>query len=342
MLEAMAELITDPLDLTELRSFLSVCAPFGTPLDLRPSNAINRLTPVPAKVKPLSDLQKSPGWSVGVYRGPPKVTLCIREEIRSVQYDKTSIADTWDLSGTLISKVEVEGSPDIQVTLSTPHEWAGLEDIVYHPIVHADDAHHRGNQWKVRYSAPLESTSLLHYSVTALPCLPIRGFYQMKGDSSVRLLVQLKLNEGVKNYFEFCEVHIPFFNRGVIERLDSIVPSNLAASLALSKDNKSIVWAIGQRFPVRGLELSLQATVHFKEGPEENKPFFVGSNSYIEVFFKMPEFTLSGATVDSKSVTLFPSSKPKVVISRELYTSSYRVWNSHGDVLATYPQYRTQ
>ncbi|XP_064402723.1 AP-5 complex subunit mu-1-like [Halichondria panicea] len=64
MLEAMAELITDPLDLTELRSFLSVCAPFGTPLDLRPSNAINRLTPVPAKVKPLSDLQKSPGWSV--------------------------------------------------------------------------------------------------------------------------------------------------------------------------------------------------------------------------------------------------------------------------------------
>ncbi len=35
-----------------------MCAPFGTPLDLRPSNAINRLTPVPAKVKPLSDLQK--------------------------------------------------------------------------------------------------------------------------------------------------------------------------------------------------------------------------------------------------------------------------------------------
>ena len=41
--------------------------------------------------------------------------------------------------------------------------------------------------------------------------------------------------------------------------------------------------ASGQKFPVRSLELSLQATVHFKEGSTEDLPFYVGSNSYIEV-----------------------------------------------------------
>ncbi len=37
----------------------------------------------------------------------------------------------------------------------------------------------------------------------------------------------------------------------------------------------------------------------------------------------MPEFTLSGATVDSKSVTLFPSSKPKVIISKPPHTHTH-------------------
>ena len=32
----------------------------------------------------------------------------------------------------------------------------------------------------------------------------------------VKLLVQLKLNEAVKNNFEYFEVHIPFLNRFVV------------------------------------------------------------------------------------------------------------------------------
>lgn len=80
------------------------------------------------------------------------------------------------LIGVLL-QAEVEGSPDVQLTLSS--EETELRDIVYHPIVHADDAHHRGNQRKVRFCAPLESQSLLHYTVTT-HTLPIRGFYQMK------------------------------------------------------------------------------------------------------------------------------------------------------------------
>ena len=34
-----------------------------------------------------------------------------------------------------------------------------------------------------------------------------------QGDSIIKILVQLKLNESVKNSFEFFDVQIPFFNR---------------------------------------------------------------------------------------------------------------------------------
>ena len=34
-----------------------------------------------------------------------------------------------------------------------------------------------------------------------------------QGDKTVKLLMQLKLNEGIKNSFEYCEVHMPFFHR---------------------------------------------------------------------------------------------------------------------------------
>ena len=39
-----------------------------------------------------------------------------------------------------------------------------------------------------------------------------------QGDKSVELLVQLKLNENIKNNFEFFEVHLPFLNRYCVER----------------------------------------------------------------------------------------------------------------------------
>ena len=35
----------------------------------------------------------------------------------------------------------------------------------------------------------------------------------VQGDKTVKLLMQLKLNEAVKNNFEYCEVQMPFFHR---------------------------------------------------------------------------------------------------------------------------------
>ena len=47
-----------------------------------------------------------------------------------------------------------------------------------------------------------------------VPGPPILGFYQVKEEEvQLKITVNLKLRESVKNSFEFCEAHIPFYNR---------------------------------------------------------------------------------------------------------------------------------
>lgn len=41
------------------------------------------------------------------------------------------------------------------------------------------------------------------------------GSHSLQGSKTVKLLVQLKLNERVRNNFDQCEVHMPFFHRWV-------------------------------------------------------------------------------------------------------------------------------
>ena len=101
---------------------------------------------------------------------------------------------------------------------------------------------------------------------------------------------------------------------------------------------------IGQKFPSKSLEVSLQATVHFHENPvlsSSNDPFCTGLNAYIDVslqwsksvwcyiyiivmivhvqlFFKVTDFCLSGCNVEAKSLTLFPSARCKLLTSTQL------------------------
>ena len=85
-----------------------------------------------------------------------------------------------------LSKAELEGHPDVLVTLTTPPEVPPLDHLVVHPSVQTADVMHatpNGNDQKnrkIRFSAPLETFTLCHYQASTVPFLPIRGFYQMK------------------------------------------------------------------------------------------------------------------------------------------------------------------
>lgn len=337
----------------ELFQYLCLVAPFGSPTNTSPASISLQLK---ARGNPPPPKLKQPSWRPAVYRGNSRLQLTIKEEMQAAQYDKPEVADDWQVYGTVQAKVELEGHPDVLLTLATPPVTPPIDHLVLHSCVQSADAEPTdgtdSRNRKIRFSAPLESFTLCHYLASQVSFLPVRGFYQMKGDHTVKLLIQLKLNEIVKNNFEYFEVHMPFFNRGPIDRVDSIVPVTASTALSLSQDRKTIVWDIGQRFPSKSLEMSLQATVHFPEHPSpaegscchegvEDGPYFVGLSSYIELIFKIPDYTISNCNIDARSVTLFPSTKYKLIINRELGCSKYRIWNSHGKALATFSQLKT-
>lgn len=63
-------------------------------------------------------------------------------------------------------------------------------------------------------SVNVSSDSCDFYFFHQVPVPPILGSYQLKEEENqLRVSVSLKLHESVKNSFEYCEAHLPFFNR---------------------------------------------------------------------------------------------------------------------------------
>lgn len=335
----------------EVHQYLCLAAPFGSPMETSPS--VLKFYQLPRKAGAALPKQKQPAWRPAVYRGSSRLQLVVKEEIRAVQYDRQEVADVWETYGSVQCKAELEGHPDILLTLVSAPGSAPLDHLITHTCVQSADvaiASPSGTDQrnrKIRFSAPNETFTLCNYQVSALPMLPIRGFYQMKGEKTVQILVQLKLNEMVRNNFEYCEVRLPFFHRGPIQRIDNVSPTYISSALSVLPDKRTVVWSIGQKFPSKGMEVSLQATILFPDhytplsGTDSDDPFCVGLNTYADLFFKVPDFTLSGCSIDTRSITLFPPSKYKLSLGKELVSSHYRIWNSHGDVIAVASQTRT-
>jgi AP-5 complex subunit mu-1 len=359
LLEGIAEIVGPnimELDETsarflEVHQYLCLAAPFGSPVETVPANLKFYLQL--KKTGAPSPKQKQPAWRPAVYKGSSRLQLTVKEEIRAVQYDRPDVADVWEIYGSVQCKAEVEGHPDILLTLVSSPGTPPLDHLITHPCVQSADVttalHGSTDQRnrKIRFSAPNETFTLCSYQVPGMPVLPIRGFYQMKGESTVQILVQLKLNEIVRNSFDYCEVHLPFFHRGPIQKIDNVSPTTASAALSILPDKRTLTWTIGQKFPSRTNEMSLQATVLFQDhyaplsGVDSDDPFCVGLNTYADLFFKISDFTLSGCSVDSRSITLFPPSKYKLSLGKELVSAHYRIWNSHGDATAVASQSRT-
>ncbi len=72
-------------------------------------------------------------------------------------------------------------------------------------------------QRKVRFTPPSEMFILCHYTmsdVDTVQSLPMTASYQMKGnDQEANLMVKVKLSKRVRNWFEYCEIQLPFYNR---------------------------------------------------------------------------------------------------------------------------------
>ncbi|KAL5008089.1 hypothetical protein ScPMuIL_013670 [Solemya velum] len=330
----------------DIYSFLSHAAPFGKPVDVNLESVLAKMA---NKISPVPKSQRQPAWKPVLHKGKNQIHLVITEYIRAIQYDKKDTEDVWDLYGTVSCKAELVGAmPDI--TLNISHSPDGntlpLDHLIIHPCVQSADTaiietgkEVRPSPRRLRFTPPAEYFTLCHYTVSSLKDLPVRGSYEVKGDNkSLILNAKLKLDERVRNSFEYCELQMPFFNRGPVINFES-TPNH--GSVMLSPDKRVFVWNIGAKFPSRSLEVHLSANLQFgdalKPATTYDESFCVGLNTYAQLYFKITEFTHSGCLVDPKSVQVSPYAKLKLTTVREYLSTGYRIWNSQGDVLTSSP-----
>lgn len=322
--------------LAMLPSILLQVCPLGTPLDIPPLGP-----PATSAVAISSGSQKQPAWKTGLHRGRASVNVALTETVRSMQYGNRSRQDLWDVYGTVTCKCEVEGVlPNVMVTLTLPPNGSPLQDIMVHPCVTSLDSsiltsssvdNYDGSgfsgPYKFPFSPPMESFRLCSYT-SQVPVPPILGLYSLKEeDSQLRISVTLKLHESVKNNFEYCEAHLPFYNRVQMGSVDVKVSSG---QLDVSKEKNLLVWGLGQKFP-RSREVTMEGKISFSgSAPGPTDPLCTELTAYIKLYFKVPDITLSGCCVDQHSVQVYSSTKPRIVTSRELLSKEYFIWNSTG------------
>ncbi|EGG18271.1 hypothetical protein DFA_03763 [Cavenderia fasciculata] len=226
---------------------------------------------------------------------------------------------------------------------------------------------------KITFTPPLDIFKVLGYGVSDCKVFPLRGFYQMKeiGPNIVKVLVQLKLAADMTNSFEYCLLKMPFKNRGNILNIHAS-PTN--GTVHIEPNLKSLVWNIGQKFSGRNLEVALPAEITFVQmqpgqqpiaptlsvtgssgnntmtgfpsqsfasmtesiDEDDRDPFCQGTNTFVRLFFKLQHCTLSGFGIDPKRVTVYPTSKSKVNVDREIISSDYVIWNSLGSAKHSY------
>ncbi|KAL3872736.1 hypothetical protein ACJMK2_035940 [Sinanodonta woodiana] len=329
----------------EIYSFLTHAAPFGSPLDTNVESVIAKMTNRPSTV--MTKSQKQPGWKPVIHKGKNHIYLSVTEYVRAVQYDWDDAANVWDVYGTISCKAELECvMPEITVTVSqaADGEITPLDHLLIHPCVQSADTsiidpgagQVRANPRRVRFSPPNEMVTLCHYTASRIQGIPITGSFEMfVEEKKVNLKVKLKLHEKIKNQFEYCELQIPFHNRGPIASHDSLPSSG---SMMLSPDRKVLAWNIGQKFSSKTLEVNLTATVQFADPSKQpaspqDDPFCVGQNAYAQLYFKIPDYTHSGCYIDPKSVQVSPSMKYKLTAVREYISKEYKFWNIQGDAL---------
>ncbi|XP_059551093.1 AP-5 complex subunit mu-1 isoform X3 [Myotis daubentonii] len=330
--------------LSQLPDLLLQACPFGTLLDANLQNSLDSIS-----FASVTHPQKQPAWKAGTYKGKPQVSISITEKVKSMQYDKQDIADTWQVVGTVTCKCDLEGiMPNVTISLSLPTNGSPLQDILVHPCVTSldsailtsssidamDDSAFSG-PYKFPFTPPLESFNLCYYT-SQVPVPPILGFYQMKEEEvQLKITVNLKLHESVKNNFEFCEAHIPFYNRGPITHVEYKVSFG---QLEVFREKSLLIWIIGQKFP-KSMEISLSGTVTFGAKSHEKQPFdhiCIGGTAYLKLHFRILDYTLTGCYADQHSVQVFATGKPKISTHRKLISSDYYIWNSKAPAPVTY------
>ncbi|KAG0414195.1 hypothetical protein HPB47_008623 [Ixodes persulcatus] len=318
------------------------------------------------KVHPIEisdfSMDQVPAWRPVAFKGKPSLSVSLKETVHATQCERLDMDPVVEITGEVRVRCELEGH-GAEVTLllvgagdGGPKGWPPLplEALSVHSCVQAatnlqlatpggaapkEASRARHPVYCLRFSPPLHPFSLCYYGTAPAPMPPIAGVYSMRGDKHVDFLIQLKLQEGIRNMFQSCDVRIPFFNRGKMKK-SSLTPS--CGSVSTAKDKFGLVWSIGHKFTQGSLEASLTGTVSFEDNPPEGErnasPMLTGLTSYIQLQFRMVDCTLTGCQVDPKSIQISPPCKLKISLEREVESREYRIWNKFGELPFAIPK----
>ncbi|KAN0000265.1 hypothetical protein ACTFIZ_000707 [Dictyostelium cf. discoideum] len=107
-------------------------------------------------------------------------------------------------------------------------------------------------------------------------------------------------------------------------------PPTLIVSSSSGNQNVTAFPKQDQSFPIIDSSPSDQEDCHSPD------PFCTGSNSFVRIYFKIQNCTLSGLNIDPKKVVIYPTNKFKLNIEREVLSSEYIIWNSLGSSKYSY------
>nr|GMD88257.1 AP-5 complex subunit mu [Ipomoea batatas] len=355
-----------PLDKDAVRSFISSAMPFGTPLDLNYTNISSiKINGFSSTDMPPTD-SRQPAWKPYLYRGKQRILFTIHESVHAAMYDRDEIPDSIKISGQVNCRAELEGLPDVMFPL-TGLDAARLELLSFHPCAQVPE--HSNDKQALMFSPPLGNFVLMRYQAFCRIGPPIKGFYQlsMVSENEGAFLFKLCLMEGYKAplSMDFCSVTMPFPRRRVVS-FDG-TPSLGTVSITEHSVEWKII-TTGRGVSGKSVEATFPGTVKFApwqtqsngtaddeddeidstnntinvedflmekmskdlQAVELEEPFCWQAYDYAKVSFKIMGGSLSGMTIDPKSVTIFPTVKAPVEFSTQVTSGDYILWNTLG------------
>ncbi|KAL5541720.1 hypothetical protein UlMin_009430 [Ulmus minor] len=359
-----------PLDKDALRTFITSSMPFGTPLDLNYSNIFSmKVNGFSASDLPPSDL-KQPAWKPYLYKGKQRVFFTIHEIVNAAMYDRDEIPDSLSISGQINCRAELEGLPDVSFPLTglntnkieglsfhpcaqVPEHGADKQAIMFSPPL--------GNFVLMRYQAmcwvgpPIQG----FYQLSMVS--EDKGAFLFK----LRLMEGYKSPLTM----EFCTVTMPFPRRrvisfdgtpsiGTVSTTDhsvewKIIPSGRgltgkSVEATFPGTVRFAPWQI-QRLPSGRIadedsdietdgsnnmanieEFLMQKMSKDLPSVDLEEPFCWQAYNYAKVSFKLVGGSLSGMSIDPKSVSIYPGVKAPVELSTQVTSGDYILWNTLG------------
>uniref|UniRef100_S4RSQ2 AP-5 complex subunit mu-1 n=1 Tax=Petromyzon marinus TaxID=7757 RepID=S4RSQ2_PETMA len=334
----------------QFSTLMMYACPFGRPAETDFRVLLRELA-TPSGSSGTSEQQQqrpAPAWRpLCAQRVKPLVRMSVAEVVRSVQYGRRDVPDVWEVYGSVECKCELDSTPDVSANLTLPANGVPLEDLLLHHCVLAPDpqlvcplsvaAPNGGDlsftgPYRFRFVPPHDGFALCSYTAQA-PIPPVRGSFRLALEKDEdKLTLDLRLHETVKNSFDHFEARIPLANSGPITNVAYKVSCGQLEAL---RDQDLLIWTIGQRFP-KSLEASLVACVGVSSEKEAVDISCNVLDSYVQLRFKIQDYTLTGCAVDPHSIQVQPPVKPKLITARELVSAEYIIWNKLGDAPIAY------